>query len=181
MIPKRNTRRRLREIIKTSKRFRFPVFCGTENNTKRVEPLVNKFILDPEFLPVFRQGAYLILGHQFLSKYGGKGYVNRKGRLTFENREAGTKLFSFAGRITWSDDALKWLSSIGKRNVYRIVCGLGNILDKNEKTQYFVKPSFRIPRSLLDEIEIKNSDVVFTDMKTLVTFEKIVRKHIVPM
>jgi len=181
VIPKRNTRHRLREIVRTARKFGFPIFCGTENNTKKVEPLLDRFSLDPEFLPVFRQGAYLILGHQLLSKYGGRGYINEDGRLTVEDREAGVKLFSFTGSLDWSDETLKWLRTIGKENVYRMICGLKNIFCRDEVLPFSVEPSFRIPRSLLDRIDVKSGRVVFSDTKAAVEFENYVRKHVIPL
>ncbi|MBS7614488.1 PHP domain-containing protein [Candidatus Bathyarchaeota archaeon] len=181
VIPKRNTRRRLREIVRTAKRFRFPVFYGTKNNTKKVEPLLDKYSLDPEFLPVFRQGAYLILGHQFLSKYGGRGYINQKGGLTVEDRKIGLRLFSFAGSLVWPEESLEWLTAIGEENVYKLMFGLFTFLGSDEISQLEVKPGFKISNNLLRKIHIKDNYCIFADKFSAQEFEDQVRKHVVPI
>ncbi|MEM2888169.1 MAG: PHP domain-containing protein [Candidatus Bathyarchaeia archaeon] len=181
VIPKRNTRRRLREIVRTAKKFGFPVFNGTENNTKKVEPLLDRFSLDPEFLPVFRQGAYLILGHQFLSRYGGIGYINQKGGLTAEDRKIGVKLFSFVGSLIWPEKLLEWLTAIGEENVYKLMFGLFTFLESDEISQLEVKPGFKISDNLLRKIHIKNNCCIFADKFSAQEFEEQVRKHVVPI
>ena len=175
VIPKRNTEKRLREILEIAEKHGFPVFNGTEHNTKSPQPLVDEKSKKEEFLQVFKRGAYLILGHQFLSKYAGVGYVDAEGKLTFEDRMLGRSFFSFLGRITWSDDALEWFRSIGEENTFKIAFGLYSIL--GEKTcGWTVKQGFRVASDILNTIKIVDKRCVFTDEDAKKKFECIVGK-----
>jgi len=171
VIPKRNTRERLREIVKEAEKHGFPVFSGTEHNTKAPEPLLDEFSKDPEFLPIFRKGAYLLLGHHFLSEYCGRGYLQEDGRLTFENREEGMAFFSFAGKITWPDDALKWLRKIGTENTYKVILGMYSLFADKESRELIVQQGFKVKKEILQGINAKN-DEVFRDNETRSRFKK---------
>ncbi|MEM2539221.1 MAG: PHP domain-containing protein [Candidatus Bathyarchaeia archaeon] len=155
VIPKRNTEDRLREILRTAEKRGFPVFNGTEHNTKSPQPLVDEFSRKPEFLRTFKRGAYLILGHQFLSKHAGVGYVDPAGNLTFKDRELGASFFSFLGRIIFPDDVLDWFRGIGEENTLKIALALYHILG-DKGCCWRVKPGFRLPSDLLDAIKIVN-------------------------
>ncbi len=97
VIPFRNTRERLKEILDTAEKHGFPVFNGTEHNTKTPQPILDELSMDPSFLPVFKRGAYLVLGHQFSSKNSGRGYMNREKRSTIEHRKTERAYFSSIG------------------------------------------------------------------------------------
>jgi len=180
VIPKRNTRKRLDEILKVAEKHGFPVFNGTEHNTKAAEPLLDRFSADPAFLPVFRRGAYLLLGHQFFSRYFGVGYVDSEGRLTVNDREKGISLFSFAGRLDWSEEVLEWLINIGKKNVFKTVVGLHLVLDHEEERRVKVNPGFRVPNRLLRKIKVEDGQAVFSDENAEKEFRRIAKKFIVP-
>jgi hypothetical protein len=102
VIPHRNTRERLSEIVSTARRAWWPVFNGTEHNTPEAKPILDPFALDPEFEPWFRESAALLLGHQRLVAQGQAGYVDLGGRPTMADPRARFEHFSregsFAGR-----------------------------------------------------------------------------------
>lgn len=180
VIPKRNTRERLSEILITAKRHGFPVFNGTEHNTKTHEPLIDEFSADPEFAPIFREGACLILGHQILAEYAGKGYVDNNGKLSFNERKFGISFFSFAGKIIWSEEALQWLSKIGETNTLKVVLGLHSVFSDNSAKEFWVKPGFEVPKRILDRIVIKEDRACFKDEDAKISFERIAKDLVVP-
>jgi hypothetical protein len=98
VIPHRNTRERLSEIVSSARRRWWPVFNGTEHNTSEARPLLDPFALDPEFEPWFRESAALLLGHQRLVAQGEGGYVDLEGRPTIAGPRARFEHFSQAGR-----------------------------------------------------------------------------------
>jgi len=97
VIPHRNTRERLSEIVSTARRRWWPVFNGTEHNTPEARSLLDPFALDPEFEPWFRESAALLLGHQQLVAQGEGGYVDLEGRPTIADPRARFERFSQAG------------------------------------------------------------------------------------
>ncbi len=97
VIPHRNTRQRLSEIVSTARRRWWPVFNGTEHNTPEARSLLDPFALDPEFEPWFRESAALLLGHQRLVAQGEGGYVDLEGRPTMADPRARFERFSQAG------------------------------------------------------------------------------------
>ena len=97
VIPHRNTRERLSEIVSTARRRWWPVFNGTEHNTPEARSLLDPFALDPEFEPWFRESAALLLGHQRLVAQGQAGYVDLEGRPTIADPRARFEHFSQAG------------------------------------------------------------------------------------
>ncbi len=174
VIPMRNTRERLQQILDVAERHGFPVFNGTEHNTKSPQPILDDFSKDSCFQPIFRQGAYLILGHQFLSKYAKRGYMYHEGELTIKDRKTSISFFSFAGRITWPEKVLEWLTDIGGEHVFKMVFGLYMVLD-DRASEWVVKPDFEMPVNLLESIRISNDHTVFIDEDAKDEFEKIVR------
>jgi hypothetical protein len=80
VIPVRNTRERLREIVSAAQARWWPVFNGTEHNTPEARPLLDPFALDPEFEPWFRQSIAVMLGHQAAVGRGEPGFVGEDGR-----------------------------------------------------------------------------------------------------
>ena len=176
VIPKRNTRERLQEIIKEAERHGFPVFSGTEHNTKAPEPLLDEFSKDPEFLPVFRKGANLLLGHHFLSEYCGKGYLREDGQLTFEDRKAGISFFSFAGKVRWPDETLKWLKEIGRENAYKVILGIYSLYAREKPKELIIEKGFKVSTEILQGMEA--NDEVFKDDETKRKFEKAVASFV---
>jgi hypothetical protein len=98
VIPTRNTRERLSEIVFTAQRRWWPVFNGTEHNTPETRPLLDPFALDPQFEPWFRQSTAVLLGHQRLVAQGEQGFVDLEGRPTIPDPKARFEHFSQAGQ-----------------------------------------------------------------------------------
>jgi len=94
VIPHRNTRERLAEIVSTARLCWWPVFNGTEHNTPEAKSTLDPFALDPEFEPWFRNSAALLLGHQRLVAQGEAGYVDLEGRPTIADPRARFEHFS---------------------------------------------------------------------------------------
>jgi len=79
VIPHRNTRERLSEIVGAARRRWWPVFNGTKHNTPESRPMLDPFALDPEFEPWFRQSAALLIAHQQRAGRGEPGFVDENG------------------------------------------------------------------------------------------------------
>ncbi len=99
VIPVRNTRERLREIVTAAQKRWWPVFNGTEHNTPEMRPMLDPFALDPEFEPWFRRSAALMLGHQALMAQGQPGFVDSQGRPTIADAKVRFEKFSAAGEL----------------------------------------------------------------------------------
>ena len=98
VIPDRNTPERLREIVKKAVARGFPIFNGTEHNTKTPMPMVDKFFFEDEFRPHFERGARVLLGHQALRAAGKEGYVREDGTLPPGGREENLRRVEEAGK-----------------------------------------------------------------------------------
>ena len=94
VIPHRNTRERLAEIVSAARCRWWPVFNGTEHHTPESRSLLDPFALDPEFEPWFRQSAKVLLSHQARVGRGEPGFVDENGRPTVSNARARFKYFS---------------------------------------------------------------------------------------
>jgi len=84
VIPYRNTRERLREIVNACRERHAPLFTGTEHNSLDVKPLVDPLSKDPEFAPFFEASARVLLGHQEAVRRDGPGagFVDPDGQPT---------------------------------------------------------------------------------------------------
>jgi hypothetical protein len=97
VIPFRNTRERLAEIVEGARRRWLPVFPGTEHNTPDPKPLLDQFSLDPDFEPAFADGAAVLLGHQAEVAAGRLSLVDKKGRPTIADPRERFEHFRAAG------------------------------------------------------------------------------------
>jgi hypothetical protein len=101
VIPHRNTRERLREIVTAARRRWWPVFNGTEHNTPESRPLLDPFALDAEFEPWFRQSTAVLLAHQRQVADGKPGFVDRQGTPTIPDAQVRFEQFCrIGGRIS---------------------------------------------------------------------------------
>lgn len=98
VIPHRNTRERLAEIVSAARRRWWPVFNGTEHNTPEARPLLDPFALDPDFEPWFSKSTAVLLRHQRLAERGEPGFVGQDGRPTIPDARARFEYLSDAGR-----------------------------------------------------------------------------------
>jgi len=176
VIPKRNMRKRLQEILSVAEKHGFPVFNGTEHNTKTPEPLLDRFSRDPMFMPVFERGAFLVLGHQFLSRYVGRGYVNRSGELAVKDRRFGVSFFAFAGRLSWPEEVLEWLSQTGKSDALKVLLGLHSLFGREEPRGLRIKPYLKTLNRLLGKIQIEDDRLLFADEDAEIDFVNRVKK-----
>ena len=94
VIPHRNTRERLREMVETARRRWWPVFNGTEHNTPEAKPMLDPYALDPEFEPWFRKSTALLLAHQQRVAEGRPGFVDSTGQPTIADARARFEEFS---------------------------------------------------------------------------------------
>lgn len=98
IIDQRTGEKRVREIIDIASLYGFPVFIGTEHNTKRMLPLVGDNAKNPEFNEYFKKSAQFVLGHQILSELCDFGYVTPDGKPRFGDLKEGFRFFSEAGK-----------------------------------------------------------------------------------
>ena len=124
VIPHRNTRERLAAILQTAAKHRYPVFNGTEHNTKSSMPLLDKWSGSDDFIGQFTLGANVLIGHQLLSACAGFGYVDPAGKPTVGDRDHALSLFSFAGRMIQKPLTLKLLGKLGPDSAARLLVGL---------------------------------------------------------
>jgi hypothetical protein len=101
VIPGRNTKERLAEVVAAAKKRWWPVFNGTEHNTPDEKPLLAPLSLDPEFLPWFEQSAALLLGHQWFVRQGDLGFVLEDGSPYMPSAQERFEQFRDAGRQVW--------------------------------------------------------------------------------
>ncbi len=94
VIPHRNTRERLSEIVGAARRRWWPVFNGTEHNTPESRPMLDPFALDPEFEPWFRQSAALLIAHQQRAGRGEPGFVDENGCPSIQDARRRFESFS---------------------------------------------------------------------------------------
>ena len=96
VIPQRNTRVRLAEIISAAQRRHWPVFCGTEHNTPEHAPLLAPLALEHDFLPWFESSAAVLLGHQKLAAQGAP-FVDDSGMPMIRDAKERFEFFKLTG------------------------------------------------------------------------------------
>ena len=99
VIPTRNTRERLAEIVSAARRRWWPVFNGTEHNTPESRPLLDPFALDPEFEPWFCSEHGAAAGPPAACRQQGRrGLWIREGTPTISDAKDRFEHFSQAGQ-----------------------------------------------------------------------------------
>jgi len=134
VIPHRNTHERLAAILDAAARHGYPVFNGTEHNTKTPMPLLDKWSGSDEFIGQFTLGANVLIGHQVLSSCAGLGYVDSYGDLSVPDREHGLSLFSFAGRMVQKPETMLLLKKLGRRGSLSLLAGLHKLMGSSTGT-----------------------------------------------
>ena len=89
---------RAKEIIDVAKEHGFPVFIGTEHNTKKMIPLVGELGKSEDFLDYFRKSAQFVRGHQILAKLCDYGFIKNDGKPRIENLPEGFDLYTEIGK-----------------------------------------------------------------------------------
>jgi len=102
----RTEKSRAREVIKVASESGFPVFIGTEHNTKKMIPLVGELGKDKDFYQYFRKSAQFVYGHQILAKLCNYGYVDSEGRPRISSLKEGFDFFSHVGAMDLSKEKL---------------------------------------------------------------------------
>ena len=95
VIPYRNTRERLKEILDACRARHVPVFTGTEHNSLDEKPLLDPLSVDPQFLPFFVASARVLLGHHAAAKRGEPGFVTPDGKPSIP--DPGERFVHFEG------------------------------------------------------------------------------------
>ena len=95
---------RAREIIDAAAHYGFPVFIGTEHNTKNPESLVGPVASYPEFYDYFRRSSNFVIGHQRLMDMCDFGFVYPDGSPRFSDRKEGFNFFEQVGELEFSDE-----------------------------------------------------------------------------
>ena len=103
---------RAREIVSFAEGRGFPVFIGTEHNTKRLDPIVGEIASDPGLYRYLKRSAQFILGHQVLSSLCDYGYVTEEGLPRIENLPEGFALFSEVGASDLTCDKIEELKKM---------------------------------------------------------------------
>ena len=98
VIPRRNTRERLREILSVSQARHVPLFTGSEHNTLDDIPLLDPLAIDDEFLPYFERSANVLLGHQQAVRTGSAGFVRPDGKPDIGDARERFEHFEALGR-----------------------------------------------------------------------------------
>lgn len=99
VIPHRNARERLAEIVEAARARYWPVFNGTEHNTPEHMPLLAELSLDPDFAPWFEESSAVLLGHQQLVEQGQPGFLSGDGTPSIEEPRSRFEHFKRAGRL----------------------------------------------------------------------------------
>ncbi len=90
---------RAREIIDAALHYGYPVFIGSEHNTKKIMPLIGPVAGTPEFYNYFRRSANFVIGHQLLVELCDFGFVTPNGHARFSDRKEGFRFFEKIGEL----------------------------------------------------------------------------------
>ena len=97
---------RAREIIDAASSEGFPVFIGTEHNTKSPLPLVSPVASYPDFYDYLCRSAHFVMGHQRLMGLCNFGFVHEDGKPRFDDRSEGFRFFEKIGEMVIADEQL---------------------------------------------------------------------------
>jgi hypothetical protein len=97
---------RAQEIIDAASSQGFPVFIGTEHNTKSPLPLVGPVAAYPDFYTYLRRSANFLIGHQRLMEQCNFGFVCPDGAPRFDDRREGFSFFEKIGEMDISEEQM---------------------------------------------------------------------------
>jgi hypothetical protein len=107
MIDYRTELTRAQEIIDAASSEGYPVFIGTEHNTKSQLSLVGPVASHPTCYDYLRRSAHVVIGHQRLMALCSFGLVNKDGSPRFDNRREGFRFFEEIGEMDLTNDQLQ--------------------------------------------------------------------------
>ena len=102
--------KRAKEILDIAKKYGFPIFVGTEHNTKKMLPLVGILGKSDEFLDYFRKSAQFIRGHQILAKLCNYGFIKEDGKPRIDNLHEGFDFYSEIGKKEITEEEIDEMS-----------------------------------------------------------------------
>jgi len=105
----RTEMKRARQVIETADQYGFPVFIGTEHNTKKMMPMSGEIGKSAEFYGYLRKSADFVLGHQILSQLCDFGYVGKDGKTRFDDLKQGFRFFADVGKTPPGADEISEL------------------------------------------------------------------------
>ena len=102
---------RAKEIIDAASSEGFPVFIGTEHNTKSPLSLVGPVASFPDYYNYLRRSANFVIGHQRLMRLCNVGFVYSNGKPRFDDRWEGFRFFEKIGEMDIADGQLEELKN----------------------------------------------------------------------
>lgn len=108
-------------IISYAGRKGFPVFVGTEHNTKRLDPIVGDIATDPGLRGYIEKSSHFVLGHQILTKLLDYGYLADTGKPRIDNLREGFDLFSSVGAMDLPSERIEELAKIDKKSRKKVL------------------------------------------------------------
>jgi hypothetical protein len=98
----------------------YPVFVGTEHNTKKALSLVGPVASHPAFYDYLRRSAHFVMGHQRLMQLCDFGAVYDDGRPRFDSRIEGFRFFENIGEMDISEELMDELKqkTVKERKVF---------------------------------------------------------------
>jgi hypothetical protein len=109
MIDYRTEIRRAREIIDAASHYGYPVFIGSEHNTKKIMSLIGPVAGTLEFYNYFRRSANFVIGHQRLMELCDFGFVTKGGYARFSDRKEGFSFFEKIGEMELGKEQIEEL------------------------------------------------------------------------
>jgi hypothetical protein len=114
---------RAAEIINAADLYGYPVFVGTEHNTKKETSLVGPVAQYPDFYDYLKRSAHFVIGHQRLMELCDFGFVLPDGGRRFHDRHEGFRFFEENGerKIPPEElDELKLKSPVERKRYFGI-------------------------------------------------------------
>jgi hypothetical protein len=105
---------RAAQIIDAASTEGYPVFIGTEHNTKEEISLRGPVAEHPEFYAYLRRSGNFVIGHQRLMGFCDYGYVFPDGSPRFDDRQFGFRFFEIIGEM---DIPAPQLEELGRMSV----------------------------------------------------------------